>query len=87
MEEKSVHGYRHWYEQREGSTAEVKGSRAWLLPVVDFGVAIGLVVGFLLDVLLRKGRCLVGGGDHVSSCAGVCACVGGLLLVDGSERK
>jgi hypothetical protein len=28
-------------------------------------------VGFLLDVVLRKGRCLVGGGDHVSSCAGV----------------
>jgi hypothetical protein len=48
-----------------------------LLPVVDFGVAIGLVVGFLLDVVLRKGRCFVGGGDHVSSCAGV---LGRLLL-------
>jgi hypothetical protein len=83
VEEESVLEFGHWYEQREGSTAEVKGSRAWLLPVVDFGVAIGLVVGFLLDVVLRKGRGLVGGGDHVSSCAGVW---GGLLL-DGSERK
>jgi hypothetical protein len=71
-----------------GSTAEVKGSRAWLLPIVDFGVAIGLVVGFLFNVVLRKGRCLVGGGDHVSSCVGG---RGGLdfvlVLEEESERE
>jgi hypothetical protein len=78
-----------------GSTAEVKGSRAWLLPVVDFGVAIGLVVGFLLDVVLRQGRCLVGRGDHISSCVGAGTWTGLLVLVlvlvlvleEGSERK
>jgi hypothetical protein len=71
-----------------GSTAEIKGSRAWLLPVVDFGVAIGLVMGFLFNVVLRKGRCFVGGGDHVSSCVGG---RGGLdfvlVLEEGSERQ
>lgn len=57
-----------------------------MLPVVDFCVAIGLVVCFLLDIVLREGRCLVGGGDHCSSCAGAW---GGelLVLVEGSERK
>lgn len=53
-----------WYRR----TAEVIGGGAWVLPVVDdFGVAIGLVVGFLFDVvlLLRKGRGVVGGGDHI----------------------
>lgn len=51
-------------------TAEVEGSRAWVGPVVDFGIAIGLVVCFLLDVVLRKGRGVVGSGNHVSrSCA------------------
>jgi hypothetical protein len=69
-----------------GSTAEVKGSRARLLPVVDFGVAIGLVVGFLLDVVLRQGRCLVGRGHHSSSCVGAGTWIG-LLLEEGSERK
>jgi hypothetical protein len=69
----------------EGSTAEVKGSGAWLLPVVDFGVTIGLVVGFLLDVVLRKSRCFVGGGDHVSSGDGAGARMG--LLAEGNERK
>lgn len=57
-----------------------------MLPVVDFGVAIGLVVCFLLDVVLREGRCFVGGGDHVSCCVG--AWEGFVLvLVQGSERK
>ena len=71
-----------------GSTAEVKGSRARLLPVVDFGVAIGLVVGFLFNVVLREGRCFVGGGDHVSSCVGVWERLDlVLVLEEGSERK
>ena len=48
-------------------TAEVEGCWAWVRPVVDFGGAIGLVLGFLLDVVLLKGRGVVGGGDHVSS--------------------
>lgn len=55
-----------------GHTAEVEGCWAWLRPVVDFGGAIGLVLGFLLDVVLREGRGVVGGGDHVSRS---CACV------------
>ena len=51
-------------------TAEVEGCWAWVGPVVDFGGAIGLVLGFLLDVVLRQGRGVVGGGDHCS-----CSCV------------
>lgn len=43
-------------------------------PVVDFGGAIGLVYGFLLDVLLHVGRGIVGGGDHVP-----CSCLEGRL--------
>jgi hypothetical protein len=71
-----------------GSTAEVKGSRAWLLPVVDFGVAIGLVVGFLLDVVLRQGRYLVGRGDHIPSCVGGRGGLDSVLVLEeGSERK
>lgn len=58
-----------------------------MLPVVDFGVAIGLVVGFLLDVVLRQGRCFVGRGDHISSCVGAGTWIGLLVLEEGSERK
>jgi hypothetical protein len=55
-----------------GRTAEVEGCWAWVRPVVDFGGAIGLVLRFLLDGVLREGRGVVGGGDHVP-CS--CACV------------
>lgn len=55
-----------------GHTAEVEGCWAWVGPVVDFGGAIGLVLGFLLDVVLREGRGVVGGGDH---CSRSCACM------------
>ena len=37
-------------------------------PIVDFGMAIGLVSGVLLNVLRLKGRGGVACGDHGSYC-------------------
>ena len=65
-------------------TAEVEGCWAWVGPVVDFGVAIGLVVGFLLDVVLREGRGVVGGGNH---CSCPCGCLYGGVYGYGSARR
>jgi hypothetical protein len=61
-----------WVVLGGGRTAEVEGCWPWLRPVVDFGGAIGLVLGFLLDVVLRKCRGVVGSGDHIP-CS--CACM------------
>lgn len=66
-------GWRH--------TAKVEGCWAGMRPVVDLGRAIGLVVGFGLDIVLPKAGRIIAGRDHVSRS---CRC---LVGEDGMSKR